>query len=179
MRKKKKAWILVGSFLVFLIGYNIFTYVYAENQEQEKDAGYTLIHAIGHELIRIDSIFAQIKETNEVTSDLASQLAWSSEQLEYLTRLISYYVDEDPNKLALTHVGEVVMFTNTLASQVSSESILLDSSQAEALEILRQEISSLTTELEPAKTLDAETNSGFHPKDALQNYMEQLESYSH
>lgn len=179
MRENKKVWILIGSFLIFLVGYNVFTNVYAEKQDEEKDIGYNLVHSLGHELIRIDYIFTQIIEANELTSDLATQLIHSSEQIQYHTRMISLYLGIESNGFVTMSLHSLISFAHKLANEASTESIQLNSSQAEALKMLRQEISSLTLELEPAKTLEAELDSTYHPKEALQEYLKQLENNTH
>lgn len=179
MKENKKVWILIGSFLAFLVGYNVYTNVYAENNNREKDEGYILVHSLGHELVRIDNIFTQVLQSGEVTSDLATQLVRSSEQMEFQTRLIALYLEEEPNELVKVTFDNLIVFTNKMATEASKETILLNRSQKEALEILRQEISALTINLEPAKSLEAELNNGFHPKEALETYIEHLETYTH
>ena len=179
MKENKKIWILIGSFLAFLIGYNVFTNVYAENNNREKDEGYILVHSLGHELVRIDHIFTQVLQSGEVTSDLATQLLRSSEQMEFQTRLIALYLEKESNELVKVTFDNLIVFTNKMATEASKETILLNSSQKESLEILRQEISALTTNLDPAKSQEAELINAFHPKDALDNYIEHLETYNH
>lgn len=179
MKENKKVWILIGSFLAFLVGYNVYTNVYAENNNREKDEGYILVHSLGHELVRIDHIFTQVLQSGEVTSDLATQLVRSSEQMEFQTRLIALYLEEEPNELVKVTFDNLIVFTNKMATEASKETILLNRSQKEALEILRQEISALTINLEPAKSLEAELNNVFHPKEVLETYIEHLKTYTH
>lgn len=182
MKEKKITWLLLGSFLVFLIIYNGVTFAYAENQDRKRDQGFTLIHSLGRELIRIDSTINQMIVAEEVTGEAATELAWSSEQLGSLNRLMTFYleeVNERPSNNYPSNVTHLSGFFYTLASRASTSPLKLDTSQLDSLEVLRKEVYAFQKDIEFAKSLEAEFDDNFHPKQPILTYFETLDTYSH